>query len=64
MTPNNLTKVNSSLYSESHKMNQFGRQIHERLRAAADNVTKRDPLDTSSGRMHFGSIGKYTGLHE
>ena len=63
-TPNNLAKVNSSLYSESHQMSQLGRQIHQKLRAAADRVIELDPTRTASGRMHFGSIGKYSGMRE
>ena len=63
-TPNNLAKVNSSLYSGSHQMSQLGRQIHQKLRAAADRAIELDPTRTSSGRMHFGSIGKYSGVRE
>ena len=45
-------------------MSQFGRQIHQKLRAAADRVIELDPTKTASGRMHFGSIGKYSGMRE
>ena len=45
-------------------MSQLGRQIHQKLRAAADRVIELDPTRTASGRMHFGSIGKYSGMRE
>ena len=45
-------------------MSQLGRQIHQKLRAAADRAIELDPTRTSSGRMHFGSIGKYSGVRE
>ena len=64
ITPNSFAQVNQSLYSESHQLSQFGKQIYERLRAETDQKIESDPTKTMSGRLHFGSIGKYSGMRE